>query len=266
MRELFFKLFNDTPFGVSDFWHIESFNIWHFFYIFIIFGGIFLVAYYLRDKSTETKERALKILAMALMISYFTDYVVHDFVYADFDEATGEYIRAGLNMDKLPFHICTAMGIILTLVTFDKRLERFYEPVAALAIVAPMMYLVYPSTGVGGEMWCYRVVQTLFYHGVEMAWGILAVTTKKTSLEWKNVWKAEFLLIIITLWAKLGCTLLEYNWFFLRYNPFGIEALDKPWLLPILTPTAIFSIVVAVYGINSAVKAIIKHKSEKASV
>ncbi len=263
MRELFFKLFSDTPLGASEFWHIESFNIWHFFYLILIFGAIFFAAYRLRDKSTETKERVLKILAMTLMVSYFTDFIVHDFVYADFDEVTGEYIRAGLNMDKLPFHICTAMGIILTVVTFDKHFERFLEPVAALAIVAPMMYLVYPSTGVGGEMWCYRVVQTLFYHGVEMAWGILAVTTKKTSLEWKNIWKSEILLIIITVWAKIGCTLLEYNWFFLRKNPFGIDAINKPWLLPILTPTAIFIVVVCVYGINSGVKAILKKRAEK---
>ena len=265
MRNLFFKLFSDTPFGASEFWHIESFNLWHFFYIFLIFGGVLAGAYYLKDKSLETKGKVLRALAFLIMFSYVTDYFVHDFVYAGFDEATGEYIRGGLNMDKLPFHICTAMGVIVTFTTFNKRLERFIEPVAALAIAAPLMYLVYPSTGVGGEFWCYRVLQTMFFHGVLMAWGILSVATGKTSLKWKNIWKAEILLIGITLWAKLGVTLLEYNWLFLMYNPFGIEALDKPWLLPIITPTAIFAVVAAIYGINSGIRALLKKKPEKAT-
>lgn len=262
MRDLFFKLFSDTPFGASDFWHIESFNIWHFLYLILMFGSILLTALYLKNKSPETKEKVLRTLAFLLIFSYITDYFVHDFVYANFDEATGEYIRAGLNMDKLPFHICTSMGVIVTFATFNKRFERFLEPIAALAIAAPLMYIVYPSTGVGGEFWCYRVVQTMFFHGIEMAWGILMVATGKTSLRWKNIWKAEILLIIITLWAKLGATLLEYNWFFLISNPFGIEALNKPWLLPIITPTAIFAVVAAIYGINSGIKAIINKKSK----
>lgn len=268
MRELFFKLFSDTPLGASEFWHIESFNLWHILYILIIFGAIFGGAYYLKDKSDETKDKVLRTIAFLIMFSYLTDYFVHDFVYASFDEATGEYIRAGLNMDKLPFHICTAMGVIATFTQFNSKLHRFLEPIAALAITAPMMYLVYPSTGVGGELWCYRVVQTMFFHGMLMAWGILNVTTGKTSLRWKNIWKAEILLIIITLWAKLGVTLLDYNWFFLKYNPFGIAALDKPWLLPIITPTAIFAIVAAVYGISYGVRAVMKKlekKKEKAA-
>ena len=102
----------------------------------------------------------------------------------------------------------------------------------------------------------------MFFHGIELAWGVLMLTTGKTSLKWKNIWKAEILLIIITLWAKLGVTMLEYNWFFLIYNPFGIAALDKPWLLPIIVPSAIFLVVVAVYGINSGIVAIINKKSK----
>ena len=254
MRNLFFKLFSDTPTGCGV--EIVSFNLWHFAYLILIFGLIALGIYLLRNKSVETKEQILRALAFLLIFSYITDYFVHDFVYADIDEATGEYVGSGLNMDKLPFHICTSMGIIVTFAQFSKKLDRFLEPIAALAIVGPMMYLVYPSTGVGGEPWCYRVVQTMFFHGTLMAWGILAVTTGKTSLRWKNVWHAEILLVCITVWAKLGNELFDWNWMFLTENPFGVTALDLPWLLPILVPTAIFAIVVAVYGINSGVLAL----------
>lgn len=261
MRNLFFKLFSDTPFGSGI--EIRSFNIWHILYLIVIIGGMIGAAFLLKNKTSETKEKVLKTLAFLLIFSYITDYFVHDFVYADYNEATGEYTRGGLNMDKLPFHVCTAMGVIVAFTQFSKRLDRFLEPIAALAIVAPMMYLVYPSTGVGGEPWCYRVVQTMFFHGLEMAWGFLTVATGKTKLRWKNIWQTECLLICITLWAKLGATMLEYNWFFLRENPFGIAALDKPWLLPIVVPTAIFAIVAAVYGINSGVLSLMNKRAQK---
>ena len=88
MRDLFFKLFSDTPFSAGDFWHIESFNIWHFFYLFLIFGGILAASLYLKDKSIETKEKVIRTLAALLMFSYLTDYFVHDFVYASFDAVT----------------------------------------------------------------------------------------------------------------------------------------------------------------------------------
>ena len=258
MRDLFFKLFSDTPFGVGEVWHIQSFNIWHFVYIILIFGGIIGAAFYLKNKPATTSEKVLRTLAFLLVFSYLTDYFVHDFVYADFNEATGEYTRGDLNMDKLPFHICTVLCPIIAFTQFNKRFQRFIRPVAVLAVVGPMMYLCYPSTGVGGEAWCYRVVQTMFFHGVEMAWGALAIATGKTTLKWKTVWQPAVLLVCITLWAKLGATMLEYNWFFLRENPFGIEALNKPWLLPIITPLAIYIIAIAIYGINSGVQAIAK--------
>ena len=53
MRDLFFKLFSDTPFGVSEGWHIQSFNIWHFVYIILIFGGIIGVAGSIYDLVTR---------------------------------------------------------------------------------------------------------------------------------------------------------------------------------------------------------------------
>ena len=152
MRNLFFKLFSDTPTGCGI--EIASFNIWHFAYLFVIFGSIFLGYRILKNKSVETKEKVLGMIAFLLMFSYLTDFFVHDFVYASYNETTGEYTNAGLNMDKLPFHICTSMGVIVTFAQFNKRLHRFLEPIAAIAIVGPLMYLCYPSTGVGGEPWC----------------------------------------------------------------------------------------------------------------
>lgn len=257
MRELFFKLFSDEPFGSGVV--IESFSVWHFLYILLIVGGMIGGALLLKNKPTETKNKALAVLAYLLVISYISDYFVHDFVYADFEN--GEYIRGDLNMDKLPFHICTALCPIIAFTQFNKRFGKFLEPVAALAIVAPLMYITYPSTGVGGEPWCYRTMQTMFFHGVELAWGFLTVATGKTRFSFRNIWKAALFLVGITLWARLGCTLLEYNWFFLLYDPFGIGLPE--WSLTFLVPLSIFAMVALVYGIYYGVVAVIKKRAEK---
>lgn len=117
MRELFFKLFSDTPFGASV--TIVSFNIWHILYILIIFGGAISAAILMRNKDMSVKEKTLKILAYLLVISYVADFFVHDFVYADYVD--GAYEAAGLNMDKLPFHICTVLCPIIAFVQFNKN-------------------------------------------------------------------------------------------------------------------------------------------------
>ena len=249
MRALFFKLFSDTPF-IDGAIAIESFNIWHFLYIILIIGGMIGGAFALKNKSLETKEKVLSILVLALVVSYVSDWFVHDFVYSD-DGVTG----GGLNMDKLPFHICTVLCPIVAFTHFNKRFQKFLEPVAALAIVAPLMYITYPSTGVAGEPWCYRTVQTMFFHGVELAWGFLTLATDKVELKWKNIWKALVLLAGIAVWAKLGNLLLEYNWFFLEKDPFGIGL--SLYILPFAVVAAIFAMVALIYAIYYGVRRIL---------
>ena len=63
---------------------------------------------------------------------------------------------------------------------------------------------------------------------------------------------------VITVWAKLGCTLLEYNWFFLRYDPFGLDLPE--WSLIFLVPVAIFAMVSIIYAINYGVKHILEKR------
>ena len=255
MRELFFKLFSDEPTGCGV--TISSFSVWHILYVILIIGGAIWLAFWLNKKDETFKTKALRLLAYALVISYISDFFVHDFVYADFEN--GQYVGNELNMDKLPFHICTVLCPIIAFTQFNKKFEKFLEPVAALAIVAPMMYITYPSTGVGGEPWCYRTVQTMFFHGVEFCWGFLTVATGKTALKWKNIWKPLALIGVITVWAKLGCTLLEYNWFFLRYDPFGLDLPE--WSLIFLVPVAIFAMVSIIYAINYGVKHILEKRN-----
>lgn len=252
LRELFFKLFASSHFntGIS----ITAFSLPHFAYLLLIFGGIYLASVLLKNKGTDKREKVLRVLAYALVISYLSDFFVHDFVYG------------GLNMDKLPFHMCTVMCPIIAFTQFNEKFKKFIEPVTAIAIVAPLMYLCYPASIGSGEPWCYQAVQTMFFHGVELAWGILNLTTGKVRLQFSKVWKAGVLLLFITLWAKFGNLLLEYNWFFLEEDAFYIglvaNGVIPKWSLMIFTPAGVFLVVLCVYGIYYGVNAWLKKRKK----
>ncbi len=249
MRDLFFKLFGKSHFntGIS----ITAFSIPHIVYLILIAGAIVLAWYFFKDKTEKDKNFLLEILVYALVISYVTDFFIHDFLYNVED---GVYVGGGLNMDKLPFHICTALCPIVAFTQFNKHFKKFKEPVAMLSIVAPLMYLCYPASIGDGEPWCYQAVQTMFYHGVLMAWGILNLALKIVKPDVKNSWKALILLVIITLWAKFGNIIYgDYNWFFLEEDAFYIglvaNGVIPKWLLMIANPVAFFAVVMMVYGI-----------------
>ena len=140
-----------------------------------------------------------------------------------------------------------------------------------LAIVAPMMYVCYPASVGTGEPWCYQAVQTMFFHGVELAWGILNIATGKVKPSIKNSWKAALVLVGITLWAKLGNEIYEdYNWFFLEEDAFYIglvgNGIIPKWTLMLLTPSAIFLMVLLIYGIYYGIVALWKKYGKKQNV
>ena len=239
MRELFFKLFEMSHFNTGI--KITPFSVAHLVYMFLIFGGIALAWYLLRDKDDSKKEKALRFLSYALVISYLSDFFVHDFVYG------------GLNMDKLPFHICTALCPLSAIAQFNRKGHKILEPMAVLATLAPMMYICYPASIGDGEPWCYQAVQTMFFHGVLLAWGVLNLALGKVRLNWKNCWKCAVVLVSITLWAKLGNVLLEHNWFFLNEDALYIGLVSggviPKWSLMIINPIVFFLAVLLVYAI-----------------
>lgn len=239
MRQLFFKLFEMSHFNTGI--KITAFSIPHFVYLFLIFGGVVLAWRLLRQKSGEQKEKALRFLAYALAVSYFSDFFVHEFVYG------------GMNMDKLPFHVCTVLCPLVAVAQFNRNGDKIKEPVVVLAVLAPMMYLCYPASIGDGEPWCYQAVQTMFFHGVLMAWGILNLAFGKVELAWNRFFKCSVLLVCITLWAKLGNILLEHNWFFLEEDAFYIGLVAggviPKWSLMIINPI-VFSLAAAlVYAV-----------------
>ena len=244
MRELFFKLFRDSHFntGIS----ITAFSIPHIVYLILIFGGIVGAYLVLRKRSAKSKEKALRFLAYALVLSYLSDFFVHDFVYG------------GMNIDKLPFHICTVLCPLAAIAQFNRNGKKILEPVVMLSIIGPLMYLCYPASVGSGEPWCYQAVQTMFYHGVQLAWGILSIALGAVKPNIRKCWQSGVLLVCITLWAKLGSVLLEHNWFFLNEDAFYIglveDGIIPKWSLMIINPVAVFLVVLAIYGICTLVQ------------
>ena len=251
MRDLFFKLFEMSHFntGIS----ITAFSIPHIIYLGLIFGTIVALWLFLRRRDDASKEKALRILAYALVISYLSDFFVHDFVYRE------------MNIDKLPFHICTVLCPLAAFAQFNRNGNKLLEPVALLSVLAPMMYLCYPASVGDGEPWCYQAVQTMFYHGALMAWGILTLALGAVKPDIRHCWKSGVLLICITLWAKLGNVLLEHNWFFLEEDAFYIGLVENgvipKWLLMVVNPVVFFAAVLLLYGVCYGLQSISKKKT-----
>ena len=256
MRDFCFKLFASSHFDTGI--QITPFSISHIVYLVLIFGSIVAAWLCLRNKSTEVKIKALRLLSYALVFSYLSDFFFHEFVYD------------GLNTDKLPFHICTVLCPISAIAQFNRNGRKILEPVAILSILAPMMYLCYPASVGDGEPWCYQAMQTMFYHGVLMAWGILNVALGIVKPDFKNSWKSGVLLIGITLWAKLGNLLLDHNWFFLEEDAFYIGLVENgiipKWSLMVINPFVFFLAAMATYGVIYAVRSIGKKKPVPATV
>ena len=254
MRNLFIKLFEMSHFntGIS----ITPFSISHIVYLVLIFGSIVIGWLAFHNKVSEKKEKLLRFLAYALVTSYISDFFVHEFVYG------------GLNTDKLPFHICTVLCPLVCFAQFNRNGHKIKEPIAVLATLAPMMYLCFPASVGDGEPWCYQAVQTMFFHGVLMAWGILNIALGEIKPDIRKCWHSGIVLVGITLWAKLGNVLMEHNWFFLEEDAFYIGLVEgsiiPKWSLMIINPIVFFLAVLAVYGVCYAVRAMTKKKAPAA--
>ena len=251
MRELFIKLFEMSHFNTGI--KITPFSIAHIVYIVLIFGSIILFWLNYRNKGADKQEKLLRALAYALVITYISDFFFHEFVYG------------GLNSDKLPFHICTVLCPLVCFAQFNRNGRKIKEPVAVLATLGPMMYLCFPASVGSGEPWCYQAVQTMFFHGVLMAWGILNMALGEVKPDIRHCWKSGLVLVGITFWAKIGNNLFtDRNWFFLEEDALYIGLVENgiipKWSLMIINPVIFFLAVLAVYGVCYAIRSATKKK------
>lgn len=238
MREFLINLFDDNAFGLE----IGLFSIWHFVYIILIVGLTFLGAYLLKNKAKKTKTTVLNVLSLIVIILYVADFFFQPLYTSDNE----------MMIEKLPFHICTFMGIMAVFAQFNKKFQKIKEPIVVLSIVATLMYITYPGSALGGvSPLSYRVIETFLFHGTLFAWGVLNLTTGTVALNFKNIWQEFAGLIIIALWANLGNNIYSsvehhYDWFFMTGSTFPFI---PSAIMPFVVVLSVFTMVVIIYSI-----------------
>lgn len=223
------------------------FGSWHIGYIVlfvVVFAVIFLATH---RKSDEIRDKTVNVLINIAFGLYILDFFMMPFAYEMID------------IEKLPFHICTTMCVMCFLSRRVAFLKKYRVHLALLGFISNLVYLIYPA----GVMWhavdplCYRVVQTLCFHGIMSVYGLLAVIYDEEGLQFKKCYRDLIVLVGMTLWAVIGNMLYNgtagsyshfHNWFFVVEDPFGlIDRSISPYIMPVLNIIIFFAVEMIVY-------------------
>ena len=239
---------------------LNIFGIWHLLYLFIIFGGIVLTIYVFKNKDRKLKKSVINYTITLAFILYILDFFLMPFSYGYID------------VDKLPFHICTLMGLMAFMARNNKFLSRFTTEFTLLGLIGALMYISYPSGVADGETFpfSYRVIQTMIYHGLLVAHGVFALTFNDIKLEWKKIYKELFVIILIAVIAVIANNIYsgelgEFNWFFVSADPFGLFPEDiAPFIMPFVMIIVIFIMDILIYSIYFGIKKYLKIQTKTA--
>ena len=250
MYELIHEFLSDKKGGAV----FNCFGIWHICYILISFALIAVLLIALRRRGRDALAKASKILIDIAFGLYMLDFFLMPFAYQEID------------IEKLPFHVCTAMCVMCFLSNHCPPLKRLRIRFTLLGLVSNFIYLMYPA----GVMWyqvhplSYRVIQTLMFHGIMTAYGVIALAAEDNALRWRDWWKELLTLCGMALWAMLGNYLYNgtagnyshfFNWFFVVRDPFGIiDPSISPFVMPFIVIAAFFAVEMLVYLIYHAVR------------
>ena len=142
------------------------FGAWHFVYIALAAVAVVALLLLLRKKSESTRTKTLKILIFSAFSMYIADFFLMPLAYGEID------------IEKLPFHACTASCVACFLSYFLPCLAKYRTSFAMLGLISNLVYLIYPA----GVMWhavhpiSYRVIQTLLFHAVMSVYTLLLLS------------------------------------------------------------------------------------------
>ena len=219
------------------------FGAWHLFYI-LLFAIIGICLYFiLRGKGRGVLDKTAQILINIAFGLYIADFFLMPLAYGEID------------IEKLPFHACTAMCVMSFLANHSEGLAKYRTSFALLGFISNLVYLIYPA----GVMWhavhpiSYRVVQTLVFHGVMSVYGFIVILTERDRFSYKNCLRELVLLVCMTAWAWLGNLVYNsderfYNWFFVVRDPFyAIPANIAPFVMPFINIAVFFGAEMLLY-------------------
>lgn len=248
MKEFFAWLFSENNSSLQ----IGLFDQWHFLYLFITFGGTLALAL-LGRKHPERQERYQRLMAYLTVGLYVLDFFVMP-LSDSYD---------GISPYKLPFNICTIMAVMVPFVQFNPKLAKIRQPIATLSVAAPLMWMCYPGTALGGQPpFCYLIFQTFMYHAFLFCWGVLQLAYGDVQLSFKKIWKEFVGILMILVWAAFGNTVYDrgYNWFFIESSIFPFLS-DE--IMPFMVVFCVFGTCFVVYCAYYALSAISKKRAQK---
>ena len=249
MQSFFAWLFSENT---SDL-QIGLFDIWHFLYLFIIFGGTALLSVLIAKRSQTTKDRTLQLFAYLVIGLYVADF----FIMPLSDSYNG------ISSYKLPFNICTIMAVMVPFVQFNTKLKAIKQPVVVLSIASSLMWMCYPGTALGGQPpFSYIIFQTFMYHGLLFCWAVLNLAYGEVTLHIKKIWKEFVGILMILVWAAFGNAVYpsEDNWFFIEKSIFPFLSDD---VMPLMVVFSVFGVCLVIYGAYYAICTIAKKKSKQ---
>ncbi len=214
----------------------------HFIFIGLTVLTAVLMIILLRRKSAVTREKAAAAFVNTAFGLYVLDFFLMPFAYEMID------------IEKLPFHICTTMCVLCFLSRHTRFFGRFRSQFALFGFISNLVYLIYPA----GVMWhqvaplTYRVIQTLIFHAVMTVYGLLTLLYDETPMTKKTALKDLITITGMTVWAILGNALYagaagsydnHFNWFFVTADPFGMfDPKAAPFIMPFLNIAVFFAV------------------------
>ena len=243
MYKILNNLLSDKKAG--DIFH--CFGLWHFFYIALAAATFLVIFLSLKKNDKSTKNKVVLTLINISFGLYILDFFLMPFAYGEID------------IEKLPFHICTAMCVACFLSSHIDRLKPLRVHFALLGFISNLVYLIYPA----GVMWhathpvSYRVVQTLIFHGIMTVYGLLTLVYNGKELSFKTCYRDLAIISGMTLWALVGNLLYNgeageyshfFNWFFVIRDPFYIlPANIAPFIMPFVNVGLFFGVEMLMY-------------------
>ena len=236
------------------------FGGWHFFYMALTILTIVAVWLLLKNKQQASKENAPKVLSHLAFGLYVLDFFMMPLAYGEID------------IEKLPFHACTAMCVLCFLSYHNRFLEKYRASFVLLGLISNLVYLIYPA----GVMWhavhplSYRVIQTLIFHSVMTSYGFLTLVFERDKFDIQNCPRDLAVVVCMTLWALIGNYAYNgeadgyshfFNWFFVVRDPFyAIPASIAPFVMPFLNVAVFFAAEIALHLILLGIRRIKRSK------
>ena len=230
------------------------FGAWHFFYIALTIITVVVVLLLLKNKSDDFKKRKTRTFIYIAFGLYMLDFFLMPLAYGEID------------IEKLPFHACTAMCVLCFLSYHIAFLEKYRLSFVLLGFISNLVYLIYPA----GVMWhavhpiSYRVIQTLIFHSIMTIYGLLTLIYEYNRFNIKKCHRDLGAIVFMTVWALIGNYAYNgssegyshfFNWFFVVRDPFyAIPESIAPFVMPFLNIIIFFAVEIIIHVVILAVQ------------